>query len=382
MSSSRRRRSSTEMARESASSSRDGVRPWIAVNCVARLGDVALPAAQRARRPVLPAQLVEHGAVDAGPRELLERGALGRVVAVDRGDQGLEAAGDEVLDLAARRQLADLLEDDVLHERREGHHEAIAHLQVASALVLAPERQRLIRGNAAAAGGRGGFMRDGLLTKRCTGLTDWTCIGPGPDLLDHRFGVIASSLTLNRPTPAPPRPPSTAPAAPRAPRASPASASASSGILVHRHPRLARALEDRRGHLAAAGGDDLRRPGAGVAQRRGDVALRHTDPAARAAASPAPSASRPVRACSPSCRRPRGGVGERERAAGGRLDGDADPCPPASSSRRSRRPERGRREAQRHGRALLAADAHAASAGPPPSPARARPAAAAVEPRG
>src|SRR3954454_7258844 len=41
----------------------------------------------------------------------------------------------------------------------------------------------------------GAFMRDGLLTKRVKDLTDWTCIGPGPDLLDHRFGVIAASLT-------------------------------------------------------------------------------------------------------------------------------------------------------------------------------------------
>ena len=89
------------MASESASSSLDGRRPLLEVNCVAGAGDVALPAAQRARRPVLPAQLVEHGAVDAGPGELLERRALGRVVAVDRGDQRLEAAGDEVLHLAA-----------------------------------------------------------------------------------------------------------------------------------------------------------------------------------------------------------------------------------------------------------------------------------------
>src|SRR4029078_1117101 len=82
-------------------------------------GDVALPPAQRARRPVLAAELVEHRAVDARPRELLERGALGRVVAVDRGDQGLEAAGDEVLDLADGRQLTDLLEDDELNARAD-----------------------------------------------------------------------------------------------------------------------------------------------------------------------------------------------------------------------------------------------------------------------
>src|SRR5919106_5629071 len=38
------------------------------------------------------------------------------------------------------------------------------------------------------------FMSDGA---PCEGndLTDRTCIGPGPDSLDHRFGVIARSLT-------------------------------------------------------------------------------------------------------------------------------------------------------------------------------------------
>ena len=77
-------------------------------------------------RPVLAAQLVEHGAVDAGPGVLLERRALGRVVAVDRVDERLEAAGDEVLDLAAGRHLADLLVDDVLHHRGEGEHQAVA----------------------------------------------------------------------------------------------------------------------------------------------------------------------------------------------------------------------------------------------------------------
>jgi hypothetical protein len=102
-------------------------------------GDVTLPAAQRARRPVLAAELVEHRAVDAGPCELLERGALGRVETVDRGDQGLEAAGDEVLGVAAGRQFADLLEDDVLDERRVRHHETVADLHVVGGLVLAPQ---------------------------------------------------------------------------------------------------------------------------------------------------------------------------------------------------------------------------------------------------
>src|SRR3954469_18631188 len=116
---------------------------------VAHAGDVALPAAQRARRPVLAAQLVEHRAVDARPRELLERGALLRVIAVDRGDQRLETTRDEVLDLAARRELAHLLEDDVLDERRVSHHQAVADLKAAGRLVLAPERKGILRADAA-----------------------------------------------------------------------------------------------------------------------------------------------------------------------------------------------------------------------------------------
>ena len=98
---------------------------------LARLVDVALPAAQRARGPVLAAQLVEHGAVDARPGELLERRALLRVVALDRVDQRLEPAGDEVLDLAARRDLAHLLVDDVLDHRREREDEPVADAAVA-----------------------------------------------------------------------------------------------------------------------------------------------------------------------------------------------------------------------------------------------------------
>ena len=157
---------------------------------VARPGDVALPAAQRPRRPVQAAQLVDHGAVDPGPRELLERGALLRVVAVDRGDQRLQPAGDEVLDLTARRQLAHLLEDDVLHERRERHHEPVAGPHVSRALVLAPERVRLVRGDAVAAGGRWRTScGEGLLGRSA----DPSCIGPGPRSLDRRD---VESLTL------------------------------------------------------------------------------------------------------------------------------------------------------------------------------------------
>ena len=129
----------------SASSSRVGRRPCSAVNSSHGLLDVALPAADRARGPVLAAQLVEHGAVDAGPRVLLERRALLGVVAVDRPDQRLEAAGDEVLHLAAGRHLADLLVDDVLHQRGEGEHQAIAQGGSFVSLVLLPECERCPR---------------------------------------------------------------------------------------------------------------------------------------------------------------------------------------------------------------------------------------------
>src|SRR6185295_5627260 len=114
--------------------------------------DVALPAADRARRPVLAAELVEDRAVDARPRELLERRALFRVVAVDRRDQGLEAAGDEVLDLAARRQLAHLAVRDVLHERRVGHDEPVAERNVLRTAIFLPQMMGVLARDPAAAG--------------------------------------------------------------------------------------------------------------------------------------------------------------------------------------------------------------------------------------
>jgi hypothetical protein len=89
-------------------------------------------------------ELVEHGAVDARPRELLERRALGRVVALDRLDQRLQAAGDEVLDLAARRDLAHLLVDDVLDHRGEREHEPVADAAIARVAVLLPQCECLV----------------------------------------------------------------------------------------------------------------------------------------------------------------------------------------------------------------------------------------------
>ena len=90
-----------------------------------RLREVTLQAAQRARRPVAAPQLVEDRSVDARPEIRLQARALRRVVAVDRADQALDAARDQVVDLARRRQLADLLVDDVLDERHVGQHQPV-----------------------------------------------------------------------------------------------------------------------------------------------------------------------------------------------------------------------------------------------------------------
>src|SRR3954471_6567461 len=117
--------------------------------------DVALPAADGARGPVLAAELVEDRAVDAGPRELLERGALLRVVAVDRVDERLEPARDEVLHLAARRQLAHLAIGDVLHQRRVGHDQPVTQAGVLRAVVLMPQLLGVLGRDPAAAWGLG-----------------------------------------------------------------------------------------------------------------------------------------------------------------------------------------------------------------------------------
>jgi hypothetical protein len=107
--------------------------------------DVALPAADRPRRPVLAAHLVEHRAVDPRPGVLLERRALRRVVPVDGMDHRLQADRDEVLGLHARRHLADLAVDDELDERCERQDEAVPQALVARLLVLAPELVELLR---------------------------------------------------------------------------------------------------------------------------------------------------------------------------------------------------------------------------------------------
>jgi hypothetical protein len=88
--------------------------------------EIALQAAQRARRPVAPPQLVEDRPVYARPEVRLQAGSLGRVIPVDRPDQRLDPARDQVVHLARRRQLADLPVDDVLDERHVGEHQPVA----------------------------------------------------------------------------------------------------------------------------------------------------------------------------------------------------------------------------------------------------------------
>src|SRR6185312_8711481 len=85
-------------------------------------------------------------AVDPGPGVALQRGALLGVETVDATDERLEAAGDEVVDLAAGRDLAGLAVDDVLDHGGEGEHQAITDARVPGALVLRPQLHGLLSG--------------------------------------------------------------------------------------------------------------------------------------------------------------------------------------------------------------------------------------------
>src|ERR1700693_282343 len=109
---------------------------------LARLAVVAVPAAQGARGPIVSAKLVENRSVDPGPGELLERRALGGVVAVNRADQRFQPARNEVVDLAAGRNLPDLLVHDVLHHRGKGQDQAVAYPWIAALLVGVPQEKR------------------------------------------------------------------------------------------------------------------------------------------------------------------------------------------------------------------------------------------------
>jgi len=113
---------------------------------LARLLEVTLEPAQRTRRPVAPAQLIEHRAVDAGPEVGLESRTLGGVVASMAGMSDSIPHEIRSLHLAQRGQLAQLLVDDVLDQRNIGQDQAIPERDVATGLVLLPDGERLIRG--------------------------------------------------------------------------------------------------------------------------------------------------------------------------------------------------------------------------------------------
>ena len=107
----------------------------------------------RARRPVLLAQLVDEGAGDACPGVLLEARTLGRVETVDRLDQRDEAGRRKVVELAVRRKLANLARRDVANHRRVRKDELIARAGIPLFLPAAPEAFGLGRGETLSAGG-------------------------------------------------------------------------------------------------------------------------------------------------------------------------------------------------------------------------------------
>jgi hypothetical protein len=89
---------------------------------------VAAQAPERARRPVEIAQRVEHRALDAPPREGVERHAERRLVAAGGIDQADHADADEIGDLHLRGQpLREALRER-LDERHVLQHEAVAPL--------------------------------------------------------------------------------------------------------------------------------------------------------------------------------------------------------------------------------------------------------------
>src|SRR5581483_10747927 len=95
--------------------------------------DPAAEPAQRARRPVLPSQLVHDRAAHPGPRVLLERGALAGIEAIDGLDQRDEAARDEVVELPVSGELTRLAGRDVGHHRRVRQDELVASTRIAVA---------------------------------------------------------------------------------------------------------------------------------------------------------------------------------------------------------------------------------------------------------
>ena len=143
--------------------------------------DGAARAAQRARRPVLAAQLVHDRAGYARPGVLLEGRALDRVEPVDRGDQRQQATRDQVVQLAVGRQLAHLAAGEVLDHRCVGQDEAVARGDIATLNPPAPQRLGALGGWAT--GGRESSFHWGTSGVLGTGvlghLTAWSLVVNG-----------------------------------------------------------------------------------------------------------------------------------------------------------------------------------------------------------
>ena len=74
--------------------------------------------------------------MNACPRVLLEGGAALGVEPVDRRDERLEPAREEIVDLAPGGELAQLAVDDVLDDAGVPDHQAIAKAGIGSASVF------------------------------------------------------------------------------------------------------------------------------------------------------------------------------------------------------------------------------------------------------
>src|SRR5262249_49823281 len=174
-----------------------GLLARLSVQPLARLLDLATGAPHGARRPVLPTKLVDDRAGDPRPCVLLERGALARVEAVDRLDQREDAARDEVVELAMRRQLAHLAGGEIPDHRRVGEHELIARARV---LALAPPAPQGLRVSGAEALGRAGLLQRRTSADTTGDRTPFSSGSPGraviPPLGDPRtrFGQVLKSF--------------------------------------------------------------------------------------------------------------------------------------------------------------------------------------------
>ena len=129
--------------------------------------------------------------MDAGPGELLERRALRRVVAIDRAHQRLEPAGNEVLDVTARRDLARLAVDDVLDHRRQGQHQAVPQRGVTGYVVLVPQLLNGLAASPLASNSRHSLAPG--TAQRFLQQTDFSYIGTQRHLLSADLGDWAAA---------------------------------------------------------------------------------------------------------------------------------------------------------------------------------------------